>query len=106
MRPANPSLRKMKLYSLVFALTLIPFTALAQPISWHDYVVPETGAVAQIPTTVFSDDGGKPEAGYGRRFLTADRRASLTVESILNERGGSPAAFFAKKNPPTNIADR
>jgi hypothetical protein len=96
----------MKLYSLVFAMTLIPLTALAQPIGWQDYVVPETGAVAQIPTTVFSEDGGKPDAGYGRRFLTADRRATLTVESIPNETGDSPAAFLAKKNPPTNIAYR
>jgi hypothetical protein len=90
----------MKRYSLVSMLTLIPLVALAQPIKWQDYVVPETGAVAQIPTTVFSEDGGKPEAGYGRRFLSADGRANLTVESISNEAGDSPAAFLAKKNPP------
>jgi hypothetical protein len=96
----------MKRYSLVSMLTLIPLVALAQPIKWQDYVVPETGAVAQIPTTVFSEDGGKPEAGYGRRFLSADGRANLTVESISNEAGDSPAAFLAKKNPPANIAYR
>jgi hypothetical protein len=96
----------MKPYSLVIVLTLSPLAALAQPISWQDYVVPETGLVAQIPTTIFSEDGGKPEAGYGRRFLTSDRRANLTVQSIQNESGDSPAVFLAKKNPPRNIVYR
>ncbi len=93
----------MKLSTLVFALAFMPLVAVAQPISWETYVVPETGAVAQIPTTIFSEDGGKPEEGYGRRFRTADRRANLTVESVPNEAGDSPAAFLAKKNPPANI---
>ena len=94
---------KMKPYPLLFALSLAPLAAVAQPIGWLTYVVPESGAVAQIPTTIFSEDGGKPEEGYGRRFRTADRRANLTVESVSNEAGDSPAAFLAKKNPPANI---
>jgi hypothetical protein len=96
----------MKNTSLVLALTLTPLTAMAQSLSWHDYVVPESGAVAQIPTTVFSDDGGKPGTGFGRRFFTSDRRANLTVQSIPNETGDSPAAFLAKKKPPANIEYR
>ena len=87
----------------VLAIMLAPVAALAQPVSWQDYVVPETGAVAQIPTTVFSEDGGKPEEGYGRRFVTSDGRAKLTVQSIPNQAGDSPAVFLAKKNPPPNI---
>lgn len=55
----------MRINPFVITLTLTPFAALAQPINWQDYVVPETGLVAQIPATVFSDDGGKPETGYG-----------------------------------------
>ena len=51
--PLNRTVREMKLYSLVVALTLMPVVALAQTFSWQNYVVPETGAVAQIPTTVF-----------------------------------------------------
>jgi hypothetical protein len=96
----------MKPYLLVIGIALAPWAALAQPISWQDYVVPETGAVAQIPTTVFSDDGGKPEEGYGRRFVTSDGRATLTVQSIPNVAGDSPAVFLAKKNPPPNIVYR
>ena len=74
----------MKLYPPVIALALTPLAALAQPISWQDYAVRETGAVAQIPTPVFSD-GGKPQGGYGRRFVTSDGRANLIIQSIPNE---------------------
>jgi len=94
----------MKSRTLVVALSLTPLTAVAQPASWLTYVVPESGAVAQIPTTIFSEDDGKPEAGYGRRFVTVDRRANLTVESLPNEAGDSPASFLAKQNPPSGIA--
>lgn len=34
---------------LLVAVSLSPSTAVAQSSSWHDYVVPESGAVAQIP---------------------------------------------------------
>lgn len=94
----------MKSYLFAIALALTPLPAGAQATTWQDYVIPETGAVAQIPTTIFSEDGGKTETGYGRRFLTADRRANLIVESIPNEAGDSPAVFLAKKKPPANIA--
>jgi hypothetical protein len=93
----------MKSWSLVITLAFLPSVGFAQPITWHDYVVPETGAVAQIPTTIFSEDGGKPEIGYGRRFVTSDKRANLTVQSVSNDEGESPRAFLAKRNPPSNI---
>ena len=96
----------MKSWSLVMILAFLPSVGIAQPLSWHDYVVPETGAVAQIPTSIFSEDGGKPEVGYGRRFVTSDKRANLTVQSVSNDAGDSPAAFLAKKNPPPNIEYR
>jgi hypothetical protein len=96
--------KKMKPAPVVLlAFILTPLAAVAQPISWHDYVVPESGAVAQIPTTVFSEDGGKPDTGYGRRFFSADRRANLTVQSIPNSANKTPSVFLAEKNPPSNI---
>jgi hypothetical protein len=88
---------------LTMAIVLTPLVAVAQPISWHDYVVPESGAVAQIPADVFSEDGGTPESGYGRRLFTSDRRADLTVQSIPNDADDTPAVFLAKKHPPPNI---
>jgi hypothetical protein len=103
-RSSNPfGSRTMKAYLLIMGIALAPVAASAQPIGWQGYVVPETGAVAQIPTTVFSQDGGKPEEGYGRRFISEDGRAKLTVKSIPNTAGDSPASFLAKQNPPPNI---
>jgi len=105
-RPINHGSRRMKQHLIFIMLACIPSVGFSQPLSWQDYVVPETGAVAQIPTTIFSEDGGKPEIGYGKRFVTSDRRANLTVQSISNDAGDSPAAFLAKKNPPPNIEYR
>jgi hypothetical protein len=85
------------------AISLLPGLAAAEPTAWQSYVVPETGAKVDIPVGVFSEDGGKPDAGYGRRFLTPDRRANLTVQSIPNAANDSPAVFLSKKNPPADI---
>ncbi len=84
-------------------MSFTPFASVAQPTGWHDYVVPESGAVAQIPADIFSEDGGKPDAGYGRRFFTSNRRADLTVQSIPNDANDTPAVFLAKKQPPSDI---
>jgi hypothetical protein len=92
---------------LVFGLAsgsaLWPSPATAQPIDWTRYLVPETGAAVDIPSSIFTEDAGAPEAGHGGRFVTSDRRADLTVQSVANDAGLSPAAFLAKKNPPPNI---
>ena len=85
------------------AISLLPGLAAAESTAWQSYVVPETGAKVDIPVGVFSEDAGKPDAGYGRRFLTSDRRANLTVQSIPNAANDSPAVFLAKKNPPPGI---
>jgi hypothetical protein len=94
---------RLQCHFIALALALTPVAAAAQPVSWQRYGVPETGAVVDIPTTIFTEDAGKPETGYGRRFLTSDRRADLTVQSVPNDAGDSPAVFLAKKNPPSNI---
>jgi hypothetical protein len=83
-------------------LTLSCATAAAEPANWRRYVVPESGARADIPLGIFTEDGGKPDTGYGARFLTSDHRANLTVQSVSSE-GLSPARFLATKNPPSNI---
>jgi hypothetical protein len=59
-----------------------------------------------VPRDVFSDEAGKPETGYGARFLTSDRRANLTVQSVRNDAGDTPSAFLAKKGPPPDIVYR
>ena len=93
-------MRLKRLY-VAIALSLLPGAAAAQAARWQTYVVAETRAKVDIPVTVFSDDAGKPDAGYGRRFLTSDGRANLTVQSIPNVANDSPAVFLAKRNPPS-----
>ena len=93
---------KPVLVALAVALTPV-VAAVAEPTDWHRYAVPETGAAVDIPNAIFTEDAGKPEKGYGRRFLTPDGRANLTFQSVPNDAGDSPAAFLASKNPPSNI---
>ncbi|MBR1272953.1 hypothetical protein JQ629_36360 [Bradyrhizobium sp. AUGA SZCCT0222] len=90
-------------FYFLLMLVWLPSAAMAQSVDWQRFVVPESGAVVDIPTAVFSKEAGKPESGYGRLFETSDGRAKLTVQSIPNVAGDSPAVFLAKKNPPPNI---
>lgn len=94
---------RLKRLLAAVAISVLPGLAAAQSTAWQTYVVGETGAKVDLPVTVFSRDAGKPDAGYGRRFLTADGRANLTVQSIPNPTSDSPAVFLAKKNPPSGI---
>ena len=90
-------------FGLGLALGVALSPAAAQPIDWVRYQVPETGAAVDVPSSIFTEDAGAPEAGHGKRFVTSDRRADLTVQSVANDAGLSPAAFLAQKNPPPNI---
>jgi hypothetical protein len=88
---------------LTAALLILPAVAASQPAAWQRYAIPETGAKVDLPGAIFSKDGGLPESGYGRRFLSADGRANLTVQSVANETNASPGEFLAKMQPPSNI---
>eukprot|EP01035_Chromulina_nebulosa_P055136 gene55137-75552_t len=57
---------------------------------WQRFVLPETRTSVDIPTGLFSDDAGGIEGGYGRRFLTSDGRANITVQSVRNDGDDSP----------------
>jgi len=72
----------MRKILMVSCLLAIPAVAAAQSLGCQKYAVPETGANVDLPMTIFSKDAGQPESGYGRRFLTADGRANLTVQSV------------------------
>ena len=80
-----------------------PLRAAPASVEWVRYNVPETGAAVDMPASIFTEAAGKPEGGNGGRFLTSDRRADLTVQSVANDAGLSPAAFLARKNPPAGI---
>ena len=94
---------KTRLCSALPIVLVLVSVAHAQSTGWSRYVVPETGATTEIPTTIFSEDGGKPKEGYGKRFETSDKRANLTVQSVSNDAGYSPGEFLARKNPPPGI---
>jgi len=98
------------LIACAIALTSLPAAARNFPArdqqGWQRYVVPQTGASVEIPTALFSDDAGEPENGPGHRFVTADGRANLTVQSIANKEGYSPAAFLARQQPPAKVVYR
>jgi hypothetical protein len=70
---------------------------------WQRVAIPQSDAGVDIPAAIFSNDGGRVEGGAGRRFLMADGRANLTVQSFRNDRDDSPAAFLARKKPPAGI---
>jgi hypothetical protein len=91
-------------FFVVAALSLCPLApASTQPVGWQKYVVPETGANIDFPNEIFSQDAGRPDQGYGRRFQTSDSRANLTVNSISNDEHDTPASFLRKhfKLPPS-----
>jgi hypothetical protein len=97
---------RLRLSFIACSLALLPTVAAAEPVSWVRYTVPETGAAVDLPTSIFTEDAGKPEAGYGGRFFTSDRRADLTIQSVTNDSGLSPAVFLARMNPPQGIVYR
>lgn len=101
----------MRLRHLMIGIALFGLTG---PVSaqsshqqgWQRYQVPQSGASVEIPADIFSEDAGAVETGAGRRFVTADHRADLIVQSVPNPSGDTPAAFLAKKGPPPGILYR
>ena len=95
----------MKRYRTNFALIALAVSMVSESAcaeTWTNYRIPETGSSVDIPSSIFTEDIGNPE-GYGQRLRSSDGHADLTVQSIPIERGVSPAAFLASKNPPPDI---
>ena len=94
---------KLVLRALVFALAATwTSTVAAEPVSWTTYTIPETGTSVDLPSSIFTDQVGQPD-GYGQGFQTADGRAKLTIQALVNSSDDSPAAFLAKKHPPPHL---
>jgi hypothetical protein len=88
---------------LIFAAST--YAASAQSVRWQKFDIPETGASVDVPRSVFTEVAAKPD-GYGQSFRTADGRADLTVQSMSNSGGDTPADFLARKHPPSRIVYR
>ena len=87
---------------LAFVLGASTSMASAQPERWTRYTIPQTGTSMDFPSSIFTEQAGRPD-GYGQRFRTADGRADLTIQAAPNEANDSPATFLAKKHPPPRI---
>ena len=90
---------KPNLLSLLLALTVSTSFVMAEPVRWTKYSISETGTSVDLPTSIFTENAGRPD-GYGRRFVTSDGRADLTVQSVDNIEKDTPATFLAKKHAP------
>ena len=98
----------MKLILQLAALSAVLATpaAAANNPGWKRYAIPESGMTVDVPTGIFDRDAGAAEGGPGRKFVTADGRATMTVQTVANARDQSPAAFLAAKSPPPGIVYR
>ncbi|CUT12664.1 FIG00440842 hypothetical protein [Bradyrhizobium sp.] len=88
--------------ALALALVVSTATASAQPVRWTKYTITQTGTSMDFPSSIFTEEAGRPD-GYGQRFRTADGRADITIQAAPNVENDSPAAFLAKKHPPSRI---
>jgi hypothetical protein len=88
--------------ALSSAVALWASAASAQPVRWTNYAIPQTGTSVDFPASIFTEEAGKSD-GQGQRFRTADGRADITIQAAPNISNDSPAAFLAKKDPPSRI---
>lgn len=93
-------------FLLISALLLVSTDLTMAGPGWQRYFDPETGLRVDIPVDVFATDAGDADGGHGRKLMTADGRANLTIQTLPNERGDTPAAFLASKRPPPGIVYR
>jgi len=93
----------MNVVSWTFISVLASTTIVAaEPLRWTTYTIPETGTSVEIPSSIFTEQAGRPD-GYGQKLQSADGRANLTIQAAANTAHDSPAAFLARKNPPAHI---
>ena len=94
---------KMLLKATLVVLAAPSQIASAQPLSWQTYTIPETGTSVDIPSSIFTENAGRPPQGDGQRFRSADGRADLTIQAAVIGSNVSPAAFLASQHPPKEI---
>ena len=88
--------------TFVAIIVALAITSSARADTWSTYRIPQSGTSVDIPTSIFTEQAGKPD-GYGQQFRTSDGGADLTVQAVPRQQGISPAAFLATKQPPSGI---
>jgi hypothetical protein len=104
LRRVRSSVPAVKSLGVLLLSGLVASAAAASPLSarWTTYSISQTGTSVDLPSSIFTEKGKKPE-GYGDRFETADGRADLTIQSVPNNANITPAEFLAHKHPPPHI---
>ena len=95
--------RLFVLCGIAIAVAGSPQKASAQS-GWTAYV-DGAGTRVEYPADVFSRESGRPEIGTGKRFSTADGRAHLSIYTLPNSRGQSPASYLKQnmKGPRSSL---
>ena len=62
-------------------------------IEWRTFTVQDFGTAVQYPANIFFP-AGRPGKGTGQRFKSADGRADLSIYSLPNEAGETPATYL------------
>ena len=87
--------------SRLMATFIIACSALSTPaqsldrsiIEWQTFVVQDFGTRVQYPANIFVP-AGRPGKGSGQKFKSADGRAELSIYSIRNDAGETPASYL------------
>ena len=90
------------LYKCLLATFITPVLALSTSarsldrtsnIEWRTFTVQDFGTTVQYPANIFFP-AGRPGKGTGQRFKSADGRADLSIYSLPNEAGETPATYL------------
>jgi hypothetical protein len=78
----------------MMAMITVPARRLSSEVElgWRLFEVPDLGTSVQYPADIFTSVG-RVEKGTGERFESADGRAVLSIYSVPNEAGETPASF-------------
>jgi hypothetical protein len=60
---------------------------------WRAYVIPQYGTRIDFPPGMFVP-AGNPDKGVGQRFVSNDRRATLSIYALRNEAGDTPGSYL------------
>jgi hypothetical protein len=61
---------------------------------WTTFSIAQSGTRADYPAALFPISDGESESGIGQRFRASDGRALLSIYSMANDAGETPAAYL------------
>ena len=92
-----PAVSSRLMATFIFACSALPTAAQCldrtSNIEWQTFVVQDFGTRVQYPANIFVP-AGRPGKGSGQKFKSADGRAELSIYSIRNDAGETPASYL------------